>query len=147
MPGQQMSAGYLSLTNNTGEAISISRVVSPQFEAVEMHESLLENGVAKMRRIPQLTVPPNSTVSLERGGKHLMLKREVVEACREGRFHVHSVAHVDQGIAILTGREAGTRGEDGAFPEGSVNRLVEDRLVGFAAARRRFGKGATSGDV
>jgi copper(I)-binding protein len=75
MPGRHMSAGYLSLTNNTDEAISISRVVSPQFEAVEIHESLLEDGVAKMRRIPELSIPPNSTVTLERGGKHLMLMR------------------------------------------------------------------------
>ena len=75
MPGRDMSAGYLSLTNNTDKAINISRVVSPQFEAVEIHESLLDDGVAKMRRIPKLSIPPNSTVSLERGGKHLMLMR------------------------------------------------------------------------
>ncbi len=74
--------------------------------------------------------------------KHLMLKRDVVEACRAGRFHIHAVAHVDQGIEILTGREAGTRGDDGRFPEATVNRLVEDRLAGFAETRRRFGKGA-----
>jgi lon-related putative ATP-dependent protease len=72
--------------------------------------------------------------------KHLMLRRDVVEACREGRFHVHSVAHIDEGIEILTGREAGERGADGRFPEGSVNRLVEDQLADFARMRRRFGK-------
>lgn len=27
---------------------------------------------------------------------------------------------------------------DGLFPAGSVNRLVEDRLIGFALARRKF---------
>jgi lon-related putative ATP-dependent protease len=73
--------------------------------------------------------------------KHLMLKRDVVEACAKGRFHIHAVAHIDEGIEILTGREAGTRGPDGHFPEASVNRLVEDRLVTFAEARRQFGKG------
>ncbi|MDH3665701.1 MAG: AAA family ATPase [Paracoccaceae bacterium] len=72
--------------------------------------------------------------------KHLMLRQDVVEACRDGRFHVYSVAHIDQGIEILTGHPAGERGTDGLFPEGSVNRLVEDRLTGFAEARRRFGK-------
>jgi lon-related putative ATP-dependent protease len=74
--------------------------------------------------------------------KHLMLKREVVEACRDGRFHIHAAAHVDQGIEILTGREAGKRAPDGRFPEDTVNRLVEDRLAGFAEARRQFAKGA-----
>ena len=75
MPGRQMSAGYISLANNTNAAISITRVVSTDFEAVEMHESLLEDGVAKMRRIDKLTIPANSSVTLERGGKHLMLMR------------------------------------------------------------------------
>ena len=75
--------------------------------------------------------------------KHLMLRDDVVEACRDGQFHVYSVAHIDQGIEILTGHEAGTRGGDGRFPDGSINRLVEDCLVAFAEARRRFTK---SGD-
>lgn len=48
--------------------------------------------------------------------KHLMLRPEVVEACRAGRFHIHSVSHIDEGIELLTGREAGARGADGAFP-------------------------------
>lgn len=70
-----MSAGYLSLANNTDEIISISHVTSPEFGSVEIHESLLEDGVAKMRRIEELTIPANSSVSLQRGGKHLMLMR------------------------------------------------------------------------
>jgi len=75
MPGQKMSAAYLTLSNNTNDAITISAVVSPQFELIEMHESLLEDGVAKMRRITQLLIPANSSLNLERGGKHLMLMR------------------------------------------------------------------------
>jgi lon-related putative ATP-dependent protease len=74
--------------------------------------------------------------------KHLMLRHDVVEACGEGRFHIHAVAHIDEGIEILTGREAGARGDDGRFPKDTVNRLVEDRLLAFAEARRRFGKAA-----
>jgi hypothetical protein len=73
IPGRKVSAGYLDLTNNTDIAISISSVVSPQFKSVEMHESLLENGVAKMRSIPGLSIPANSSLTLKRGGKHLML--------------------------------------------------------------------------
>lgn len=75
MPGNKMSAGYFALTNNTDDVIRISSVTSPEFESVEIHESLLENGVAKMRRIPELSIAAKSTVTLERGGKHLMLKR------------------------------------------------------------------------
>jgi hypothetical protein len=47
---------------------------------------------------------------------------------------------IDEGIALLTGLEPGERQADGAFPAGSVNRKVEDRLRAFADIRRNFGK-------
>ncbi len=75
MPGGKMSAGYLSLHNNTRDAIRISHVTSPQFDAVEIHESSIDDGIAKMRRVPELLIPAGSTVSLQRGGLHLMLMR------------------------------------------------------------------------
>jgi copper(I)-binding protein len=75
MPGRQMSAGYLSLTNNTDITITITSVVSPEFASVEIHESLLEDGIARMRRLAELSIPAHSTLTLERGGKHLMLMR------------------------------------------------------------------------
>ena len=75
MPGRHMSAGFLVLTNNTGEDILISSVTSPQFESVEIHETTIEDGVARMREIEKLRVPANGSVTLERGGKHLMLMR------------------------------------------------------------------------
>lgn len=75
MPGMKMSAGYLSLTNNTDAPIRVTRVSSPQFAAVELHESTVEDGVARMREIPELLVPPRGAVTLERGGKHLMLMK------------------------------------------------------------------------
>lgn len=73
LPGKSMSAGYLSITNNTDDAVHISRVDSPQFDSVQIHESVLEGGVAKMRRLDELTIPTKSTVKLQPGGKHLML--------------------------------------------------------------------------
>ena len=75
MPGRQMSAGFLVLTNNTGEDIFISSVTSPQFASVEIHETTIEDGIARMREIEELLVPANGSVTLERGGKHLMLMR------------------------------------------------------------------------
>ena len=75
MPGMKMSAGYLSLTNNTDTPIRVTRVTSPQFGSVELHESTVEDGVARMRAIPELVVPAHGTATLERGGKHLMLMK------------------------------------------------------------------------
>lgn len=75
MPGTGMSAAYLSLSNNTKQTISISRVSSAQYAAVELHESTIEDGVARMRAIRELRIPAGETVTLRRGGKHLMLMR------------------------------------------------------------------------
>ncbi|MBC7252069.1 MAG: AAA family ATPase [Anaerolineae bacterium] len=68
--------------------------------------------------------------------RNLMLRQDVVEAIREGKFHIYPVASVDEGLEILTGREAGVRGEDGTFPEGTVHFLVEQRLRKLAEAER-----------
>jgi len=70
--------------------------------------------------------------------QHLMLRRDVVEAVREGKFHIYPVTHVDEGIELLTGVPAGERGADGAFPGGSINGRAEARLGAFAEAARRF---------
>ena len=74
--------------------------------------------------------------------KHLMLKREVVDAVSAGKFHVYPVASIDEGIEILTGVQAGQRDALGQFPEGSVNGRVEQRLAEFAGRLRSFGAAA-----
>ncbi|MGH7070089.1 MAG: S16 family serine protease, partial [Acetobacteraceae bacterium] len=74
--------------------------------------------------------------------QHLMLREDVVAAAVEGRFSIYPVATIDEGIALLTGRPAGERGGDGAWPEASVNRLVEDRLQHFARVRREASEAA-----
>ena len=61
--------------------------------------------------------------------RHLMLREDVIEAVRAGRFSVHTVSTVDEGLTLLTGRPAGERGPDGRFPEGSVNEAVETALA------------------
>jgi lon-related putative ATP-dependent protease len=61
--------------------------------------------------------------------RHLMLRDDVVAAVREGRFHVWAIGTVDEGLELLTGRQAGERGPDGRFPEGSVNAAVEQALA------------------
>ena len=70
--------------------------------------------------------------------KNLMLRDEVVEAVQDGRFHVYSVSTVDEGIALLTGREAGERDADGAYPEGTVNAAVQERLENLARKVKTF---------
>ena len=70
--------------------------------------------------------------------QHLSLKEEVVQAVRDQRFHVWSVAHVDEGVALLTGRQAGEPTEDGTWTEDSVNGLVARRLDEMAEEIRAY---------
>jgi len=67
--------------------------------------------------------------------RHLMLRRDVVQAVTDGQFHIYPVETIDQGIEILTGIPAGERDALGFFPEGSINQRVESRLVELAEKR------------
>jgi lon-related putative ATP-dependent protease len=61
--------------------------------------------------------------------RHLMLRDDVVAAVRDEAFHVHAVRTVDEGLAILSKREAGEPGPDGAYPAGSFNDAVRQALA------------------
>ena len=74
-PGTVMGVAYLRITNATPADITITGVSSPQFEAVEMHETQVSDGISRMRKLESLTIPANGSVAFERGGKHLMLLR------------------------------------------------------------------------
>ena len=58
-----------------------------------------------------------------------MLHQDVTDACRDEQFHIYGYHNVDEAMSLLTGLPSGERGEDGQYPEGSINRLVEDRLI------------------
>jgi predicted ATP-dependent protease len=70
--------------------------------------------------------------------QHLMMRKDVREACAAGRFSVYPIATLNEGIALLTGLLAGVRQNDGTYPPQSVNRQVEDRLRAFASVRRNY---------
>lgn len=79
--------------------------------------------------------------------RNLMLREEVVEAVRGGQFHIYAAKTIDEGIEILTGVEAGEGREDGTYPEGTINFIVDrqlkgmaERLKGFYAEEKREGK-------
>ncbi|HQY46987.1 MAG TPA: AAA family ATPase, partial [Usitatibacteraceae bacterium] len=73
--------------------------------------------------------------------RHLMLRRDVVQAVADGRFAIFPVSTVDEALAILAGAPAGERDALGRFPAGSLNARVEQRLAGFAERVRTFTAG------
>jgi lon-related putative ATP-dependent protease len=70
--------------------------------------------------------------------QNLMLKEEIVDAVKAGKFHIYPVKTIDEGIEILTGTEAGIRRSDGTFEEKKVNYLVDKRLKEIAEKLREF---------
>jgi lon-related putative ATP-dependent protease len=76
----------------------------------------------------------------KRNVKNLMLRKELAEAVGKGVFSIYPIETVDEGLEILLGRPVGARAPDGKFPEGTVNRLIEERLSTLARGLKEFGK-------
>jgi hypothetical protein len=74
-----------------------------------------------------------------------MLKQEVVDAVKADQFHIWSISTIEEGIEILTGMEAGTLQADGTYPNGTLFRKVDDRLVELGEIVRKFGKETEEG--
>ncbi len=60
--------------------------------------------------------------------QNLMLKEELLDAVKEGKFHIYAVRTIDQGIEILTDVNAGVEQKDGTFEKDTVNDRVNKRL-------------------
>jgi lon-related putative ATP-dependent protease len=73
--------------------------------------------------------------------KNLMVKKEVVDAVTDGKFHIFAIKTVNEALEILTGLPAGERTKDGMWPEGSINFLVDKRLKEMSKKLKADDKG------
>ncbi len=64
--------------------------------------------------------------------KDLMLRPEVVQAVRRGKFHIYAVQRIDEGIELLTGKKAGKRMKNGSFEKDSIHYFVERTLAEYS---------------
>jgi len=76
-PGSKMTAGFGRLVNTGTDDLSIAGWASDSFGVVSLHRTVTENGVSRMRSIPELTLSPGSERVLEPGGYHLMFMQPV----------------------------------------------------------------------
>jgi predicted ATP-dependent protease len=79
--------------------------------------------------------------------KNLMLREEVVQAVAEGKFQVYAVATIDEGIELLTGKEAGVLQADGNYPKGTVNFAVDARLRELTEEWKKQGRPGKENDL
>ena len=69
--------------------------------------------------------------------KNLNLNDEVVDAVKEGKFHIYAISTIDEGIEILTGVPAGKKNEvTSKFPPGTINYLAYEKLKKFSEKSR-----------
>jgi len=76
--------------------------------------------------------------------RNLVLRPDVVQAVKEGKFHVHAVGTIDEGIEVLTGIAAGERSPDGYYPANSINGRVEKTLTRFSEQQKQFSAAGNS---
>jgi lon-related putative ATP-dependent protease len=68
----------------------------------------------------------------------LMLRPDVVQAVKEGKFHIYAVGTIDEGIELLTGVPAGVPDADGAYPDDTVSGKVMKRLAELIELHQEF---------
>jgi copper(I)-binding protein len=72
-PAARVGAVYLSITNRSAKADSLLALTSPIAAKVEIHRSMMVQGVMQMRQVAALECPPGVTVDIEPGALHIML--------------------------------------------------------------------------
>jgi len=69
---------------------------------------------------------------------NLMLRQEVVDAVKEGKFHIYAVRSIDEGLEVLTDLAAGKKTAKGTYPKESINYKVDKKLKEMADKLKKF---------
>lgn len=74
-PVSKVMAAYMTFNNTGAEAVHVVEATSTDFGKIEFHRTMHENGIASMRRQPELVIPAQGELALKPGGYHMMLFR------------------------------------------------------------------------
>ena len=66
-----MSVAYMSLLSH--EDLILTSITSPTIKTIEMHNTILEKGIMKMRMAHEIKIDHDKTFEFKSGGSHLML--------------------------------------------------------------------------
>jgi lon-related putative ATP-dependent protease len=72
--------------------------------------------------------------------RHLMLSDEVINAVKEGNFHIYSISNINEGLEIFSGVKAGELQQDGTYQDETFNKIVNDKLLNYIEISRKFTK-------
>ena len=71
--GSQIMAAYMHIDNQGSQTMSSSKIIANGFERTELHMSFIDNNVAKMKELEDISINGSESLTLEPGGLHLML--------------------------------------------------------------------------
>jgi len=69
---QTPAAGYFTLSNDSDHAVTLSGAASPDCGQLMLHQSVVQNGTAKMVMVHSVPVPSHGSVTFKPGAYHLM---------------------------------------------------------------------------
>lgn len=119
---------YLAVTGSVNQKGEVQPIGGVNYKIEGFFEVCKAKGLTGKQGI----VIPYSNI------QNLMLKQEVVNALKDGLFHIYAVKTIDEGIEILTGTKAGTKKSDASYEEGTVNDLAQRRLQKMAAKLKEY---------
>ena len=86
-PAASVGGGYVTLTNTGTEPDRLVSSSSPIAQNVEIHESSVVDGVARMRPLVEgIEIAPGATVMLKSGGAHIMFIKPTKRFVEGERF-------------------------------------------------------------
>jgi hypothetical protein len=71
--GAGNGAVYVTITNRGGRPDALVGAATDAATTVELHETVHEGGVMKMRPLPRVDVPAGGRLEMKPGGHHIML--------------------------------------------------------------------------
>ena len=101
LPGSTMSVAYMIFENTSDRPINVTNVSSPQFASVELHETRVVDGVARMRSLDDVVVSAGAILALEENGKHLMLMQPISSMAVRDPVTLR-VSYDDNGLLIIS---------------------------------------------
>jgi len=111
-PVVKTSAAFMQLQNSDAVERILVGASTPASATVELHTHTLDDGVMRMRQVPNIRLPANETVSLKPGGLHIML------------FDLHAPLNVGDQVPITLTFDDGSNKEISAEVR-SVKRMMQ----------------------
>jgi len=96
-PSAMMLAGYATLRNGGDAPLTVTGADSADFDDVQLHQSLMENGVERMRPTGKIELAPGKSVEFAPGGKHFMLIRPKRELRTGEKVKIHISTNQGEG--------------------------------------------------